>query len=85
MVNVPPNPCTAPAGPPDGSEPTGPPAPSAEQVAAEGLARERRQRLAEQIVAGMLPETTSDERLSGSDTSGLSEQWYRENRPPHHG
>lgn len=59
--------------------------PTAEQIAAQTLAAERRQRLAEEIVAGMLPGTTSDERSTGSDGSGYSEQWYRENRPPHHG
>jgi len=85
VVNVPPNSSAAPAGPPEGAAPTRPPAPAAEDVDAESLARERRQRLAEQIVAGMLPETTSDERPNGSDPSGLSEQWYRDNRPPHHG
>lgn len=60
-------------------------APTAEEIAALTLAAARRQRLAEEIVAGMLPGTTSDERSTGSGGSGHSEQWYRENRPPHHG
>jgi hypothetical protein len=41
-------------------------------------------RLLVDIFGDVLPETTSDERDPSGDP-GYSEQWYRENRPPHHG
>ena len=41
-------------------------------------------RLLDEIFGDVLPETTGDERDPGGD-AGYSEQWYRENRPPHHG
>ncbi len=37
------------------------------------------------IFGDVLPETTGDERGSGWSDGGYSEEWYRENRPPHHG
>jgi hypothetical protein len=42
-------------------------------------------RLLDEIFGDVLPETTGDERASGSPDGGYSEEWYRENRPPHHG
>lgn len=54
------------------------------EMAAAAAAMHRR-RLAEQIVSGLLPETTADERPSGASDGGFSRQWYDENRPPHHG
>ncbi|QGK68651.1 hypothetical protein GIY23_02955 [Allosaccharopolyspora coralli] len=49
---------------------------------------ERARRLAE-VFGDVLPDTTSDERRSGStgdepEGRDESERWYRENRPPHH-
>ncbi|WP_114453328.1 hypothetical protein [Halopolyspora algeriensis] len=41
-------------------------------------------RLAE-VFGDLLPETTSDERSSGERSGSDPEEWYRENRPPHHG
>lgn len=41
-------------------------------------------RLLDEIFGDVLPATTADER-DPSDDSGYSEQWYRDNRPPHHG
>ena len=41
-------------------------------------------RLLDEIFGDVLPDTTSDER-DQSGEAGYSEQWYRENRPPHHG
>ncbi len=43
--------------------------------------RERARRLAD-VFGAVLPETTSDERVT--DSAADSERWYRENRPPHH-
>ncbi len=37
----------------------------------------------DEIFGDVLPDTTNDERGGSSD--GYSEQWYRDNRPPHHG
>lgn len=45
-------------------------------------ARQRRRRLAE-VFGEVLPETTSDERAAAPE--GDRDDWYRENRPPHHG
>jgi hypothetical protein len=44
---------------------------------------QRRRRLAK-VFGEVLPETTSDERAAGAGRTGESDQWYRENRPPHH-
>jgi len=44
--------------------------------------------LLDQIFGDVLPSTTNDEREpdgSGSAHHGYSEQWYRDNRPPHNG
>ncbi|KID31889.1 hypothetical protein HQ32_00770 [Prauserella sp. Am3] len=41
-----------------------------------------RRKLAE-VFGDVLPETTSDER-DPRRGSGSSDDWYRENRPPHH-
>ncbi|WP_157695144.1 hypothetical protein [Nakamurella panacisegetis] len=41
-------------------------------------------RMLDEIFGDVLPDTTSDER-GGSADGGYSEQWYRDNRPPHHG
>ncbi|MEV7095901.1 hypothetical protein AB0M80_23935 [Amycolatopsis sp. NPDC051045] len=43
---------------------------------------EQRRRV-DEIFGDVLPETTSDERDPGRRT-GLPDDWYRENRPPHH-
>ncbi len=43
------------------------------------------QRLLDEIFGDVLPETTGDERGSGDPEGRYSEDWYRENRPPHHG
>jgi hypothetical protein len=40
--------------------------------------------LLDEIFGDVLPETTGDERGSGSPDEGYSEEWYRDNRPPHH-
>ncbi|WP_112271388.1 hypothetical protein [Lentzea terrae] len=45
-------------------------------------ALKRRRRLAE-VFGEVLPETTTDER--GAAPEGDRDDWYRENRPPHHG
>ncbi|MET3805356.1 hypothetical protein ABIB25_002357 [Nakamurella sp. UYEF19] len=37
------------------------------------------------IFGDVLPDTTRDERGQDSGSDGYSEQWYRDNRPPHHG
>jgi hypothetical protein len=42
------------------------------------------QRLLDEIFGDVLPDTTGDERSSGT-SGGFSEEWYRDNRPPHHG
>lgn len=36
------------------------------------------------VFGDVLPETTSDEREAGSDRPA-TDDWYLENRPPHHG
>jgi len=43
---------------------------------------ERRRRV-DEIFGDVLPETTSDERDADQRT-GHPDDWYRENRPPHH-
>ena len=40
--------------------------------------------LLDRIFGTVLPETTSDERDHGAATRS-DEDWYRQNRPPHHG
>lgn len=40
-------------------------------------------RRVDEIFGDVLPETTSDERDVERRT-GLPDDWYRENRPPHH-
>ena len=45
-------------------------------------ARARKRRLAE-IFGEVLPESTSDDRPGSDQARG--DNWYRENRPPHHG
>ena len=42
-------------------------------------------RLLDEIFGDVLPETTSDEREAGRSGGAQSDDWYRENRPPHHG
>ncbi|KHF42356.1 hypothetical protein MINT15_38730 [Saccharomonospora viridis] len=42
-----------------------------------------RKRRLDEVFGEVLPDTTRDERRPGS-TSALSEDWYRENRPPHY-
>lgn len=39
----------------------------------------------DEIFGDVLPDTTNDERDHSSGDGGYSEQWYQENRPPHHG
>lgn len=41
-------------------------------------------RLLDEIFGDVLPDTTADERDPSGHT-GYGEQWYQENRPPHHG
>lgn len=39
----------------------------------------------EQVFGTVLPETTSDERDDdGRSSTGTSDSWFLENRPPHH-
>lgn len=44
--------------------------------------QERRRRI-DEIFGDVLPDTTRDER-DVDRSSGLPDDWYRENRPPHH-
>lgn len=44
----------------------------------------RRARKLSEVFGEVLPETTSDDRTSGTDEDDR-ERWYRENLPPHHG
>ncbi|GHF98640.1 hypothetical protein GCM10017567_11730 [Amycolatopsis bullii] len=44
---------------------------------------EQLRRRVDEIFGDVLPETTSDERDPERRT-GLPDDWYRENRPPHH-
>lgn len=48
----------------------------------EASRRSARRRIAE-VFGEVLPETTSDER-DPQRGPAMSEDWYRENRPPHH-
>lgn len=52
------------------------------ETESEAAARARKRRLAE-IFGEVLPETTSDDRPAPDQARG--DNWYRENRPPHHG
>ena len=46
---------------------------------------ERRRRLAE-VVGDVLPESTEDDRESGTPRGeSAGDRWLREQRPPHHG
>ncbi|MCR6484055.1 hypothetical protein M8542_14625 [Amycolatopsis sp. OK19-0408] len=45
--------------------------------------RSEQRRRVDEIFGDVLPETTSDERDAGG-RAGLPDDWYRENRPPHH-
>lgn len=42
-----------------------------------------RRRTLDDVFGDVLPETTRDERDTYS-SAGLPDDWYRENRPPHH-
>lgn len=42
-------------------------------------------KMLDEIFGDVLPDTTSDERGQGAGQDGYSEQWYLDNRPPHHG
>jgi hypothetical protein len=46
-------------------------------------ANSEQRRRVDEIFGDVLPETTSDERDPDRRT-GLPDDWYRENRPPHH-
>ncbi|EHR52801.1 hypothetical protein SacmaDRAFT_4622 [Saccharomonospora marina XMU15] len=43
----------------------------------------RRHRRIEEVFGEVVPETTSDEKEPGGDR-GRRDEWYLENRPPHH-
>ena len=60
--------------PPD--DPTGP---------AEQAPRPVDRALLDRIFGDVLPDTTADERDPGGGGAGDPDDWYRENRPPHHG
>ncbi|EHR63169.1 hypothetical protein [Saccharomonospora cyanea] len=42
-----------------------------------------RRRTLDDVFGDVLPETTRDERDT-YQSAGLPDDWYRENRPPHH-
>ncbi|MEU3274811.1 hypothetical protein ABZ639_28525 [Saccharomonospora sp. NPDC006951] len=44
----------------------------------------RRDRRLDDVFGEVLPETTSDEREPRADRQA-SDEWYLDNRPPHHG
>ncbi|NIJ10463.1 hypothetical protein FHU38_000807 [Saccharomonospora amisosensis] len=46
-------------------------------------AKAPRRRRIEEIFGEVVPETTSDEKDPGVER-GRSDEWYLENRPPHH-
>lgn len=50
-----------------------------------GNADRRRARKLAEVFGDILPETTSDDRVSDENRESDPERWYRENRPPHHG
>jgi hypothetical protein len=41
-------------------------------------------RTLDEVFGQVLPETTSDERDERAGRSGTSDDWFYENRPPHH-
>ena len=45
---------------------------------------QRRRRLAE-VFGDAVPEQTSDDGDAREDRSGMGDDWYREQVPPHHG
>ncbi|MFB9904600.1 hypothetical protein [Allokutzneria oryzae] len=45
--------------------------------------QERRRKL-DELFGDVLPETTSDERDPADRADRRSDDWYYENRPPHH-
>ena len=51
------------------------------KVVAEAAAHRR---MLDDVFGDVLPDTTTDEKDAGA-SDGFSEQWYRDNRPPHHG
>ncbi|GAA1261666.1 hypothetical protein [Saccharothrix xinjiangensis] len=55
-------------------------APSAPAAAADAEGAARRRRLAE-VFGDVLPESSSDEPRPAA----RGDEWYEENRPPHHG
>ncbi|TLW91675.1 hypothetical protein FFT09_12095 [Saccharomonospora piscinae] len=44
---------------------------------------QRRRRSLDEVFGEVLPTTTRDERDDGA-RGGFSDDWYRQNRPPHH-
>ncbi|CRK61434.1 hypothetical protein [Alloactinosynnema sp. L-07] len=44
-----------------------------------------RRRDLDRIFGDVLPDTTSDERDPGRAEDPDRDEWYRQNRPPHHG
>ena len=70
---------TAPAGAAAGTDETG----AARAAAAHRMATRR---ILDEVFGDVLPTVTRDELDDGSDRSNTGrDQWYRENRPPHHG
>lgn len=66
-------------------DPAGPPGGAGAAADADAGARPPvDRRLLDEIFGEVLPDTTADER-DPAGNSGYDEQWYRENRPPHHG
>lgn len=45
--------------------------------------RRAKDRKLDEVFGDVLPDTTSDERDPGTSRAG-GEDWYHENRPPHH-
>jgi hypothetical protein len=39
----------------------------------------------DEVFGDVLPDTTGGERDSGEPIGERSQEWYQENRPPHHG
>ncbi len=49
-------------------------------------ARAARRRRLDEVFGDVLPGVTGDERGPGSRSApGSDDEWYRQNRPPHHG
>jgi hypothetical protein len=57
--------------------------PAAQTDSSADVGAAERKRL-DDVFGEVLPDVTSDER-DPSDSAGFSEDWYRQNRPPHHG